>query len=146
MDKTVAVGFNLKGYSDKSLQLTETCIPLSKSLIYLGMPIGNSIKETIKLAIQNLEKKTRLAYASLVSNVTHLSRFHLSKLYNSLTVPHLLALSPIWQFFPASKKNLFIGFILNLLNSFYICPLGLVTLFCPKNSSSFSLRQLLIKE
>jgi hypothetical protein len=65
VDKTVAVGFNLKGYSGKSLQLTETCIPLSKSLIYLRMPIGNSIKETIKLAIQNLEKRTRLAYASL---------------------------------------------------------------------------------
>jgi len=50
MDKTVAVGFNLKGCSDKSLQLTETCIPLSESLIYLGMSFGNSIRETIKLA------------------------------------------------------------------------------------------------
>jgi len=56
-DKTVAIDLNLKGCSDKSLQLTETCVPLPKSLIYLKMPIGNSIKETIKLAIQNLEKR-----------------------------------------------------------------------------------------
>jgi hypothetical protein len=132
VDKTAAVDFNLKGYSDKSLQLTETFMSLSKSLIDLGMTIGNSVKETIKLAIQNLEKKTRIAYASLVFKVTHLSLFDLSKFYNSLTVPHLLALSPIWQLFPASKKNLFTGYILNLLNFFYICPLELVGLFVPK--------------
>ena len=71
------------------------------------MPIEKSIKETIKLVIQNLAKKIRIAYASLASNITNLNRFHLSKLYNSLTVPYLLAMTLIWNFFSASdKKNI----------------------------------------
>ena len=84
--KLVAIAFNLKGNSDLQLELSETSIPLSESLIYLGMPIGRSIKETIKLVIQNLAKKIRIAYASLASNITNLSRFHLLKLFFSFKV------------------------------------------------------------
>jgi len=70
VDKTTTVGFSLKKGSNKSLQLAESSTRFSKRLIYLGILIVNSIKETIKLAIQNLKKKTRIAYASLVSSVT----------------------------------------------------------------------------
>ena len=80
VDKTVAIAFNLKGNSDIQLELSKTkFIPLSDSLIYLGMPIGRYVKEIIKLVIQNLAKKIQIAYASLASNIANLSWFRLSK-------------------------------------------------------------------
>jgi hypothetical protein len=33
------------------------------------------------------------------------SRVHRSQLYNSLTVPHLLALAPVWSFFNCGKRK-----------------------------------------
>ena len=63
------------------------------------------------------------AYASLFSNFTQLTRFQIYKFYNSLTLPHLLALSPIWQLlFCLLKQNLFIEFILSFLYNFCIYP------------------------
>ena len=146
VDKTVAIAFNLKGNSDMQLELSETSIPLSNSLIYLGMAIGRSIKETIKLVIQNLVKKIRIAYASLASNITNLSRFHLSKLYNSLTVPHLLAMSPFVNFFLLQiKKKILTKSILNSPSICCICLLEPAILLWYRNLNCFCLQTLLIK-
>ena len=146
VNETVAIAFNLKGNSDIRLELSETSITLSDSLIYLGMSIGRSIKETIKFVIQNLAKKIRIAYASHASNNRNLSRFHLSKLYNNLNVPNLLAMSPIWKFFLIQIKIIFTKFILNSPSICCICLLGPVILLWYKNSNWFCLQKLLIKE
>jgi len=48
VDKTVTMALNLKGNSYMQLEHSKTSILLSDSLIHLGIPIGRSIKETIK--------------------------------------------------------------------------------------------------
>ena len=62
------------------------------------------MKETVKLSLENLKKKPRIAYASIVSNIKHIDKLNLAKIYNSLVVPHLLSLCPVWQFFSEPQK------------------------------------------
>ena len=88
------------------------------------MSIGKNMKETVKLSLENLKKKRRIAYASIVSNVKHIDKLNLAKIYNSLVVPHLLSLCPVWQF--SNLGNcLFVEYIFVMLNSFSVTLLGL---------------------
>ena len=89
------------------------------------MPIGKNMKETVKLSLENLKKKLRIAYASIISNIKHIDKLNLAKIYNSLVVPHLLSLCPVWQFFLVNLRNyLFVEYIFVMLNSFSVTLLG----------------------
>ena len=80
-------------------------VPFASSLTYLGMLIGANLKETVNLAIKNYASKIQAAYASLASKVSYLGRVHRSQLYNSLAVPHLLALAPLRSFLNCGKRK-----------------------------------------
>ena len=49
----------------------------------------------MKLSLENLKKKLGIAYASIVSNIKHIDKLNLAKMYNSLVAHHLLPLFPI---------------------------------------------------
>ena len=86
------------------LSLANVHVPLSQKLVYLGMDIGKNMKETVNLSLELLKKKLRIAYASIAFNIKHIDKLNLAKIYNSLVVPHLLSLCPVWQFFSEPQK------------------------------------------
>ena len=83
------------------------------------MLIGKSMKETVELSLENLKQKLRIAYASIVSNIKHIDKSNLAKMYNDLVVPQVLSLFPVWQFSSESQK------FFVMLNSFSLTLLEL---------------------
>ena len=103
-DKTVVLPFNYKG-NRSSISLSGSEVSFTSSLTYLGMPIGANLIETANLAITNYGSKMQATHASLASNASYRSRVYRSHLYNSLTVPHSLALAPVWSFINCGKRK-----------------------------------------
>ena len=46
----------------------------------------------------------RKSFSKKVSNIKHIDKLNLAKIYNSLVLPHLLSLCPVWQFFSEPQK------------------------------------------
>ena len=69
------------------------------------MPIGANLKETVNLTIINYASNIWAANAYLASNHSYLCKVHHSQLCNSLTVPHILALAPLWSFPYCGKRK-----------------------------------------
>ena len=78
-------------------------VPLQE-LVYLGLPIGTSLKSTRKLLIARTERKIRNAYAGAVGSQLNLGKRHLAKVYNAVSLPHVLYLVPFWDIFNQSDK------------------------------------------
>ena len=70
----------------------------SQELIYLGLPIGDSVSSTRKLLVARTEKKIRAAYASLVLSQTNMTKKLLAKMYNAVVLPYVLFLAPFTLF------------------------------------------------
>ena len=89
------------------------------------MSIGKNMKETVKLPPENLKRKLRIAYSSIVSNIKHVDKLNTTKIYNSLVVLHLLSLCPVWQFISEPQKLSVRRIFFLMLNSFSVTLLGL---------------------
>jgi hypothetical protein len=63
-------------------------------LVYLGLQIGSSLRDTRKLLIKHAERKIRAAYAIIVHSQVSLKSKLLAKLYNGVFLPHILYLTP----------------------------------------------------
>ena len=81
----------------ESVRLGFSDIVPKSELVYLGLPIGSSLRNTRKLLIKHAERKIRAAYASIVHSQVSLKRKLLAKLYNSIALPHVLYLTPFWD-------------------------------------------------
>ena len=81
----------------ESVRLGFSDIVPNSELVYLGLPIGSSLRNTRKLLIKHAERKIRAAYASIVHSQVSLERNLLAKLCNSIALPHILSQTPFWD-------------------------------------------------
>lgn len=88
-----------------TIDLGQTSIKPADHIIYLGLPIGKTLRHTRQLLIQHLEKRTGFAYSRLVATKFSFNRFILARLYTALALPHFLYLSPFWRTFPCTTKQ-----------------------------------------
>jgi hypothetical protein len=73
-------------------------VPLQE-LVYLGLPIGTSLKTTRKLLIDRTVRRIRNAYDGAVVSQLNLGKRHLVKVYNAVSLSHVLHLVPFWDMF-----------------------------------------------
>lgn len=112
--KSEIVAFNRRNADciDLAVKFGAQEVPLSDSIMYLGMPIGHNMASTRARQISNFAEKARKAYGALSSTKAKYNRQIRARLYNALVIPHFLALSPFWHIFSVSDKR-------NLRSLFY---------------------------
>ena len=78
-------------------------IPLQE-LVYLGLPIGTSLKSTWTLRIARIMHKRRNVFAGAVGLQFNFGKHHLAKVYNAVSLPHFLYLVPFWDIINQSDQ------------------------------------------
>ncbi|KAK2710632.1 hypothetical protein QYM36_011976 [Artemia franciscana] len=66
--------------------------------VFVRIPIGRAINETVKLNIEDGTEKVNQANAFLVPTTVQQNRAHGEKLFTEFAVSDLLDLFPVWQF------------------------------------------------
>ena len=97
--------FNWRQEEVSSLRLGELSVAPVSKIIYLGLPIGKDLKTTRSLLIDHLRKRLAFAYSRVVSSKIRFNRLILARLYNAVSLPHFLYLSPFWRIFPEPEKR-----------------------------------------
>ena len=104
-EKSEVVFFNWKQASPRDIPLGNSRIKPVDHITYLGLPIGSSVMHTRQLLIAHIERRVGLSYASFVTNKLRFNRHLLSKLFNSVALPHYLYISPFWKMLTNSDKS-----------------------------------------
>ena len=92
--------FDLQGsYVSDSVRLGDSEVAPTAVLTYLGLPTGSSIKNTRKLVLRNAERQHRIAYASVATPQLNLEGKALSRIYNSVALPHILYLTHFGHYY-----------------------------------------------
>jgi hypothetical protein len=84
---------------DASIDLNGIGVKPCDKLTYLGLPIGKNLKKTKQLMLENMESKIRRSYGAIVSSQFHLNRALLARIYNSVSLSHILYLVPFCRIF-----------------------------------------------
>ena len=74
------------------------------SMKYLGITYGQDIRSSRLLIIDKISKSIRSSYGKLVSLKFSLNRKILAKLYAAVALPHLLYVSPLWDWFTQTDR------------------------------------------
>lgn len=86
------------------IQLGSQSVEPVESLVYLGLPIGDTLSSTRSLIITHIERKIRTAYGATISSKRNLNRFSLARIYNAVAVPHILYITPFWKLLRKEDK------------------------------------------
>jgi hypothetical protein len=106
-DKTEDFLFNW-GNSDPTqlFQLGRSLGKPVEKLVYLSLPIGQSLKQTRLLLMSDLEKICGASYPSVVGNKKKsIDRIILAKLYNSTALPHFIYTARFWKILSKPDKR-----------------------------------------
>ena len=88
-----------------SVKIGNTLIKPCESLMYLGLPISSSLKDTCSALTNHLCSHLQASYGLLVANKYCFNHPLLAQLYNAFITPHLLSLVPFWKIFTATEKK-----------------------------------------
>ena len=86
------------------IQLGSQSVKPVESLVYLGLPIGDTLSSTRSLIITHIERKIRTAYGATISSKRNLNRFSLARIYNAVAQPHILYITPFWKLLRKEDK------------------------------------------
>lgn len=90
--------------SQPEIQLGSQVVMPSKSIVYLGLPIGETLQHTRALLVKHIEKKIRSAYGASVSSKRNLNRSLRAQIFVAVALPHVLYVSPFWKLLTNSNK------------------------------------------
>ena len=76
----------------------------SSSLKYLGLRYGRDKKTTRTLCLDTLVSNLRVSYAKLAPLKYSYNRQILARMYRTVAVPHVLYLSPLWEWFTETER------------------------------------------
>jgi hypothetical protein len=123
-EKSEVVFFNWKHAASGDISLGNIKIKPVDHITYLSLPIGSSILHTRQLLIAHIGRKVGLSCASFVTNELRFNHHLLSKLFNSVALPHYLYVSPFWKCSQILTSKNFVLFSSGLQNVFYVFALG----------------------
>lgn len=105
--KSEIVLFNWKtDFCVPTIALGSSSVQPVDHLIYLGLPIGSSIRHTRKLLLEQLKRRISASYASVVSCKLRFNRLLLASLYNAIALPHILYATPFWKLLTKTDQNI----------------------------------------
>ena len=117
--KSEIVLFNWKSPTPPSIALGSSTVQPADHIVYLGLPIGSSLRHTRSLLIEHLNRQISASYASIVTCKFRFNRHLLASLFNAVALPHILYIAPFWKIFTKSEKSkicsLFFRFVKYLL-------------------------------
>ena len=76
----------------------------SSSLKYLGLLYGRDKKTTRTLCLDTLVSNLRVSYAKLAPLKHSYNRQILARMYREVALPHVLYLSPLWEWFTDTER------------------------------------------
>ena len=98
-DKPEIILFNWKGESSFSIALNDVTVRAVDHLVYLGIPIGLSLRDTLSLLLDYLLRHISASYGLIVAAKVWFNRLLLACLFNVVTLPHTLHIAPFWKLF-----------------------------------------------
>ena len=118
-EKFDLVLFNWKGPLPHEIILENSKINLSYQIVYLDIPIGNSISYTRHLLREGIKRRISASYATIVSAKLRFNPHYLATLYNTVALTHSLYIATFWNFLRNTDKlkicSIFFRFAKHLL-------------------------------
>ena len=97
--------FNSKESEHAPVRLGDVEVELVNSIVYLGLPFGSSITETLWLLMVHFHKRVSYIYSRIIANKQKFEHQIQSRLDSAMVLPHLLYLSPCWRIFTLSDRR-----------------------------------------
>ena len=89
---------------EPTVSVDSATIAPSSSLKYLGLLYGRDKKATRILCLDTLMSNLRISYAKLAPLKYSYNRQILARLYRAVALPHILYLSPVWEWFTETER------------------------------------------